>query len=151
MSRRPPPHTFPLPRAVFIDSSVFYVLVDQRQDEHQDATKLFDALIRSRARIVTTNFILAESHALILGRTKRPDKGRDFLVNIYNSKLVETIWVTKTDEQKAVDIISRYQDKEWSFTDATSFVVMEKLGISHALSLDPDFNQYGFVTVPLKQ
>ena len=151
MSRRQPPHTAPLPRAVFVDSSIFYVLVDQRQDEHQDATKLFDALIRSRARIVTTNFILAESHALILGRTKRPDKGRDFLVSTYNSKLVELVWVTKADEQKALDIISRYQDKEWSFTDATSFVVMENLSITHVLSLDPDFNHYGFVSVPLKQ
>lgn len=37
----------------------------------------------------------------------------------------------------------RYDDKRFSFTDAISFVVMERLGIPYAFSFDRDFAQYG--------
>jgi predicted nucleic acid-binding protein len=49
------------------------------------------------------------------------------------------------DESRAVDLIARYTDKDFSFTDATSFVVMERLEIFHAFSFDSDFTQYGFL------
>ena len=53
------------------------------------------------------------------------------------------------DEVRAIDILARYKDKTFSYTDATSFAVMERLGIGAALSLDSDFKQYGWRMIQL--
>ena len=51
------------------------------------------------------------------------------------------------DEQRARQIIVAYTDKDFTFTDATSFAVMERLRIGHAFTFDDDFRQYGFTTL----
>ena len=40
------------------------------------------------------------------------------------------------------------QDKKWSFTDCTSKVLMERLGIVEVFSFDHHFEQMGFVMKP---
>src|SRR5438093_8238928 len=40
-------------------------------------------------------------------------------------------------------------DKPWSFTDCTSFVLMDNLGIRQAVAFDANFRQAGFATFPL--
>ena len=54
-----------------------------------------------------------------------------------------------TDEQfrRAWDVFRAFADKDWSFTDCTSKVVMEELGITTAFSFDQHFCQFGTVTV----
>jgi predicted nucleic acid-binding protein len=55
--------------------------------------------------------------------------------------------VRASDEERARQIIFRYQDKEFSYTDALSFVVMEQLGLTQAFSFDSDFAQYGLIVL----
>lgn len=40
-----------------------------------------------------------------------------------------------------------YTDKDFSFADAISFVVMERLGITRAFTFDRHFEQYGFTVL----
>lgn len=40
-------------------------------------------------------------------------------------------------------------DKDWSFTDCTSFVVMKRMGLTDAFTSDRHFEQAGF-TILLK-
>lgn len=51
--------------------------------------------------------------------------------------------VTPADEEHARVIIRRYDDKRFSYTDATSFAVMERLQIQAAFTFDRNFGQYG--------
>ncbi len=51
--------------------------------------------------------------------------------------------VSQRDEQQAQAIILRYDDKNFSYTDATSFAVMERLRIGPAFTFDHNFAQYG--------
>jgi uncharacterized protein len=55
--------------------------------------------------------------------------------------------VRATDEASAKQILFRYDDKDFSFTDAISFVVMERLGIRTAFTFDRHFAQYGFTSL----
>jgi predicted nucleic acid-binding protein len=43
------------------------------------------------------------------------------------------------------EFIFTYTDKSFSYTDATTFAVMERLGINEALAFDQHFPQYGFL------
>lgn len=60
---------------------------------------------------------------------------------------IRVVRVTPQDERVAREILTRYTDKDWSFADATSFVVMERLGIRYAFTFDSDFAQYGFTVL----
>jgi|RhiMethySRZTD1v2_1073278.scaffolds.fasta_scaffold1081974_1 predicted nucleic acid-binding protein len=46
-------------------------------------------------------------------------------------------------ERRARAIITQYQDKSFSYTDAASFAVMERLGISRVFTFDRNFAPYG--------
>jgi predicted nucleic acid-binding protein len=55
----------------------------------------------------------------------------------------EVIRISKTDEEKARRIIFGYRDKEFSYCDATSFALIERLRIRSAIAFDIHFTQYG--------
>lgn len=54
------------------------------------------------------------------------------------------VLTTNAQYQAARAILRRYSDKDFTLTDATSFVVMEALGIREAFTFDDHFRQYGF-------
>jgi predicted nucleic acid-binding protein len=50
---------------------------------------------------------------------------------------------TAEDERRAVQIVLKYRDKDFSLVDASSFALMERLGLRRAIAFDPHFRQYG--------
>ena len=53
----------------------------------------------------------------------------------------------EADERRARAIIEQFQDKEFSYCDAVSFAVMERLDIREAIAFDDHFRQYGQFTI----
>ena len=51
--------------------------------------------------------------------------------------------VRRDDEATAVSILRRHEDKTYSYCDALSFAVMERLGINEAIAFDRHFREYG--------
>ena len=101
-----------------------------------------NVIIPGRCRLFTTMFVLAETHVLVLRGLRRPPAAAAHLAELYRGT-VTVIRVTEADEQGALGVLAQYQDKFFSFTDAVSFVVMERLGITRVFSFDSDFDQYG--------
>ncbi|MFN0074560.1 MAG: type II toxin-antitoxin system VapC family toxin [Chloroflexota bacterium] len=132
------------PLAALIDTGAFFALTDQGDTHHRDASAILEDLARGGTRLFTTNLVLAETHALLVARLRRADTAFQFLTDIYGSDSASIIRVTERDEQRALEILARSRDKLYSFTDVTSFVVMERLGITRAFSFDRNFAQYGF-------
>jgi predicted nucleic acid-binding protein len=102
-------------------------------------------VIRDRVRLVTTNFVVAETHALILARS-----GRDLAANILqwiDESPTVKIRVDEKDELRARKIIRHFRDKAFTLTDATSFAVMERFGIARSAAFDRHFSQHGFQMV----
>ncbi len=96
--------------------------------------------------LFTSNFVIAETHALFLRRLGR-GPAATFLRDMAPISAT-TVRVSARDELRAQDIIFQYEDKAFSYTDATSFAVMERLRIGTAVTLDVYFVQYGFVALP---
>jgi predicted nucleic acid-binding protein len=57
-------------------------------------------------------------------------------------------YVGLAQADKARGLFFRYRDKEFSFTDCTSFVVMRQLKLREVLTTDHHFAQAGFITLP---
>jgi predicted nucleic acid-binding protein len=60
---------------------------------------------------------------------------------------VITVYSTDVEEKKALALIAKYKDKDFSMTDAVSFVVMDKLRITTAFAFDRNFEQYGLAVL----
>ncbi len=56
---------------VFVDTSAFFAISNRRDSNHENATAMLQHLLQERYQLITTNFILAELHALLLTRINR--------------------------------------------------------------------------------
>jgi len=57
--------------------------------------------------------------------------------------------VREEDLERALGVFRTYRDHLFSFVDCISFVIMERLGISHAFAFDRHFDEYpGIIRVP---
>jgi uncharacterized protein len=130
---------------VFVDTSGFYASLNRRAAYHRDAARLFRRAQQEGWFLFTTNFVLAESHALILARMGR-DRAWTFLQAIVTGR-TNIIRAEEADERRARAIIEHYQDKAFSDCDAVSFAVMERLEIQEAIAFDEHFRQYGQFTI----
>lgn len=132
---------------VFADTSGYFAATNRRDAHHDLAVVTLDRLIVERRPLFTTNFILAELHALLLTRVGR-DSAEQVLFEIDDDPQITIVRVSARDEARARDIIRTYQDKSFSLTDATSFAIMERLGIGLAFTFDANFAQYGVTMIP---
>ena len=49
----------------------------------------------------------------------------------------------------AWDVFARFNsDKQWSFTDCTTYTVMKQMGITEVFGFDRHFDQMGFIRNP---
>ena len=76
------------------------------------------------------------------------DAAVNFGRNIRKSKIINVVHVTEEIEEHAWMIFVKYQDKDFSFTDCTSFEVMKKYGVKRAFTFDDHFKQIGFEINP---
>lgn len=129
----------------FADTSAFAALANRRDDRHDDAVAISRRLSREHWRLYTTNFVLAETHALLLARLNRIVAAQTLHeIDRSNTTIIR---VTVADERRAREIVYRYTDKDFSLTDATSFAVMERLRLRQVYTFDRDFAQFGFQAV----
>jgi len=63
--------------------------------------------------------------------------------------ILEIVWVSKEIATEGWIVFEQFNvDKQWSFTDCVSHVVMKQRGITEAFAFDADFAQMGFVRQP---
>ena len=98
--------------------------------------------------MVTSNYIVDE--VITLSRNRL---GYEVAVEIgqklWDESIANLIRVIPQDEKKAWEIFVTYHDKTFSFTDCTSFALMERIGITEAFAFDEHFTQYGrFIVLP---
>src|SRR3954451_4772869 len=104
------------PLRVFVDTGAYFALAVGEDTHHQRAHELLRGLQRRNGRLFTSNFIVAEMHALLLSRRGRELAARMLDRVDRSSTLIER--VGPEDEQRARQIIYQYDDKNFSLTDA---------------------------------
>ncbi|MBI3997857.1 MAG: type II toxin-antitoxin system VapC family toxin [Armatimonadetes bacterium] len=123
---------------VLVDASGFAALANEDDSNHRVARAIWDRLHWEHLAPFTTNFIVAETHALLLTRA-----GHSVARRWLRLVPVPETWVTEEDYARGRQIIEAHRDKSYSLTDAVSFAVMERLSTRLAFSFDEHFSQYG--------
>jgi len=136
---------------VFADSSAYIAYYNKRDKNHNKALS-FVKKIRDRefgpVIIYTSDYVFDEVITAILILTKNKDLAIKIGESIKASKITKIIKVDEEIFQKAWETFKEYKDKLWSFTDCTSFAIMEKMNIKTAFTFDKHYNQAGFNTIP---
>jgi predicted nucleic acid-binding protein len=128
---------------IFVDTSAWIALY-LPNDFHGAAAKSFVSGVAEP--LMTTDYVLDEflTHLKVRGYHRR---AIPVAKAILENQIATLEWVQEADVIRGLLVFEQYQDKGWSFTDCTSRVVMERLGIQTAFAFDDHFRQFGEVDV----
>jgi len=132
---------------IFVDTSAYFALIYEKDGNHEKARNFLELAEKHKLILLTSNFIIAETHVLILRTPNLGYRIAKFFLEDIRTNLNKPERITEEDEERAIEIITKYSDKDFTYTDATSFALMERLGIRKAFTFDQHFAQYGFEIV----
>lgn len=131
------------PSRLFVDSSAWLAFFSARDQHHAEADDLFRRAAGNRARLLTSNLVVAEVHRLLLFRAGI-EPARRALERIEASTLVALQFATSAHHRAACRWLARLADQKLTYTDAVSFSLMEAARIKTVLTFDRDFRIAGF-------
>ena len=130
---------------VFVDTSAILSGLNSADDKHEPAAKAWGKFLAESTLLVTTNYVVVESLAVIQGRLGVPAV-RAFLEEVVPALRVE--WVDEDTHKAASAALLAAGRRGLSLVDLSSFETMRRLGIRSAFTFDRHFRQYGFETLP---
>lgn len=132
---------------VLLDTSAVFAAARPRSDRHAEASTAYRTLLRGSERLVMTDLIVTELHALSIARV-HPAFGLDLVDRLLASTRIEIVSAGMARIHAAADLLEQRPGRAYSLTDAVSFVLMGELAIGRAFTLDADFAAEGFELVP---
>lgn len=130
---------------IFVDTSAFYAVLDRDDENYQKAKKAWTDQISSENILVTTNYVLVETFALLQHRLGM-EAVRGFQDDI--TPLVNTEFVTLEAHRSGTSALLSASRRNLSLVDCVSFEMMRTLGIKTVFAFDPHFREQGFTIMP---
>lgn len=128
---------------IFVDTSAWYASADKKDRNHATAKSW---LKRNREPLLTTDLVVGETLTLLKMRRK-PLRALEVGKAFFEDRAAIIHRPSEEELLAAWQTFLRYSDKDWSFADCLSKVVMENLKITHAFAFDHHFRQFGSVVV----
>lgn len=135
----------------FADTSFLIARFNPQDTHHRAARAIIEqrgAVEHGPSRWIFSDYIFDETVTTVLGLTRRWETARKVGEALRSSRLLRMARVDESCFEAAWELFCRRPDKHWSFTDCTSFVLMERLGIRKALTFDRNFREAGFAVLP---
>ncbi len=126
----------------FVDTSFWFSLQDRLDRHHGEAAAL--AAGQHPERLLTSNHVVGETWTIIRRRLGHA-AAVGFLDRLRALPNLEIAHVDEALEAEAWGWLRRHDEREYSFVDATSFVMTRRRRVREALAFDGDFAAAGFV------
>jgi uncharacterized protein len=126
--------------AVFADTHYFLALLNPRDASHGRAKVASQNLSR---RLVTSAWVLMEIGDGLADSANR-SLFAGLIATLYADRRSRVVPFSAAVFRRAADLYTARRDKRWSLTDCTSFIIMQKLRLTDALTADHHFEQAGF-------
>ncbi|MGH8995793.1 MAG: type II toxin-antitoxin system VapC family toxin [Acidimicrobiales bacterium] len=125
----------------FVDTSFWVALQFRRDARHAAARAAWEA---GAGPLLTTSAVLGETWTFLARRAGHQRAVR-FLDAVSDLSQLSVRHVDEDVETEAWRWLRRHDERQYSFVDATSFVVMRRGRIREALAFDGDFSAAGFI------
>jgi predicted nucleic acid-binding protein len=134
-------------KGLFVDTGGWMACADAADSACQKARAARDRALERGQLLVTTDYVIDET--LILVRMRLGLAAAEaWWAQVQASSRLRTEWIGAPRADKARHLFFRHRDKDFSFTDCTSFIVMQELKLRQVLTTDVHFGQVGFDAVP---
>jgi len=140
-------------KKLFIDTGAWIALNNKRDQHYKDAITANIDFLDSGYFYVTSDYVLDETFTLLrsdVGHKRTVEFGYE-IRSLKNNSKINVFHLNQVVLDRAWEIFETYSDKDFSFTDCTSFSVMEILDIKEAFSFDKHFEQFGLIRLPIFQ
>lgn len=127
---------------IFADTSFWVALRNRRDSHHEEALALLQTY--GDRGILTSNHVRGETWTYLRRRTGH-SAAVGFLDALSRSPRVRVLVVSAPQEEDALRFLRQHDEREYSFVDATSFILMKNLRTREALAFDGDFSSVGFI------
>ncbi len=127
--------------SVFVDTGAWFAYFVRRDPDH-NLTR--EWLSKNEDPLVTSDYVLDELLTLLKIRESHAVAAAAGRV-LMEEGICQIVRLSGEDFAAAWQTFVQFSDKGWSFTDCTSKVLMERLGITTAVSFDGHFEQFGSV------
>jgi len=134
-------------KAIFVDTAGWMSCADGADAHHARSSAARDAALEAGQTLITTDFVVDETLTLIRLRLGLVAAER-WWQQVDRSPRLRWERVESDRFEKGRLLFFQYRDKDFSFTDCTSFVIMRELRLTHALTTDTHFRQMGFQLLP---
>src|SRR4051812_35444704 len=111
---------------VFVDTAGWCAVVNRRDDLHERASSELKRLREKETILVTSDYVIDESCTLLKARAGSR-AATAFLDQIERAVGLSIEWVGQDRFDAATDLFRKHADQGFSFTDCTSFVIMQDL------------------------
>lgn len=134
-------------KGVFVDTAGWMACADGSDPAHVRSRASRDTVLEQGNVLVTTDYVIDETLMLLRMRLGLP-AARTWWELVEGSSRVRWEWIGMDRADRARKAFFRYRDKDYSFTDCTSLVVMQELKLRQVLTTDHHFRQMGFQVLP---
>jgi len=134
-------------RGVFVDTAGWMACADAADPAYEAACSARDAALEQGSVLITTDYVIDEALTLIRLRLGL-SAAKTWWSQVEGTSRLRWEWVGPARFEKARSLFFRYRDKDYSFTDCTSLVVMHELKLKQALTTDHHFQQMSFEVLP---
>lgn len=129
----------------FVDTSGIHAVFDRDDTNHQRAGEAWRRLLADHAPLLTTNYVLLETSALLQRRLGMAD------LQAFHDDVVPLLrieWIEEARHQAAVEAVLAAGKRKLSVVDCVSFQVMRQLGVHTVFCFDQHFREQGFEVIP---
>ena len=135
---------------IFVDTSAWYAALIQDDDNSQPARDWIrhNREEISKSGLLTTDYVVDETLTLLRVRGHKRlalSVGRRVFDGPPHNLVAAVEYVTRLDILRAWEVFC--EAPNWSFTDCTSFAVIERLQLKTSFAIDKHFRDFGIVTV----
>jgi predicted nucleic acid-binding protein len=129
---------------IFVDTGVWFARFVPKDPDHDRVTTWF---LGNDQPLLTSDYCVDETLTLLSAR-ERPhlaiEAGRELL----NETIARLHFLTADQFNRAWILFQQRATAGWSFTDCTSKIAIDDLGIASAAALDLHFRQFGIPILP---
>lgn len=130
---------------IFVDTSALFAVLDADDAQHPRAKLSWERLLAEDRTLVSTNYVLVETFALVQHRLGMPAL-RTLQEDVIPVLTVE--WIGEGLHDKSVAAVLTSGRRALSLVDCSSFEIMRELGIGAAFAFDAHFSEQGFERIP---
>ena len=136
-------------RDLFVDSSGWIALFDRSDQYHEAARRGFFSLQDKPIQLLTSDYVFDETVTHLRCTTGHEVASR-FGQWVLNAPQVQLVAIDYQLWLASWEMFQGYKDRVWSFTDCTSFILMQQYHVWQAFAFDHDFVQAGFQLWPAR-